>query len=192
MAVIYHVEHGDTAYDAQGKAQGLLNNGLTEAGKAQVKRAARCLKGKGIDCIYSSPLARARESAQIIAKQIGAKVIIRPNLQPLDIGALTGKKEKALRPYLEFYSSRPTLPLPEGETFKNFYDRLQKEWGHQFKDDDPVIAIVSHGRDYALLKHWQRNGFDADADGINFVEPKSAQVVKVTKRGNSINVQAVS
>ena|SRR5215469_4121010 len=192
MAVIYHVEHGDTVYDKQDRAQGLIDEGLAESGRAQIRRAARFLKGKGIDCVYTSPLLRARQSAEIIAKEIGAKVIVRPNLKPLDIGKLAGKKESDLSPYLEFYCSRPTLKFPDGEAFGQFYERLRKEWKHQFQDDDPVIAIVSHGRDWQLLKHWERNGMDADSKGVKFTEPRSAQVMKVEKHGNRISLGAIA
>jgi probable phosphoglycerate mutase len=193
MAVIYHVEHGDTHFDAEDKAQGLLDEGLTENGKRQARQAANCLKGKGIDCVYTSPMARAKQTSKIIADKIGAKVIVRPNLRPLDIGSLAGKKNSTVKPYLEFFATRPTLSFPKGETFGEWYERTRKEWIHQFGDDDPVIAVVSHTRDWQLLKHWSKNGLDAKAeDGVVFVEPMSAQVTKATRSGNSIQVRAIA
>jgi broad specificity phosphatase PhoE len=192
MTTIYHVEHGDTKYDTEGKAQGLLNDGLVEKGKRDARQAGRALKGKGIDCVYCSPLTRTKQTAQIIADMLGAKVIPRAGLTPLDIGRLQGKKNSVVGKYLEFFSKRPTLPFPEGESFGEMYARLRKEWIHQFQDDDPVIAVVSHSRDHQLLKHWQRNGLDAGPEGVNFDEPSSGQVSKVTKSGNSIAVRKIA
>ena len=154
MAVVYHVEHGDTEYDAQDKAQGLIDSGLNDAGRRQARAAGQLLKGRGIECIYSSPMLRARQTAGIIAKIIGAKVIVRKKLKPIDIGTLTGKKNTTVKP-------------------------------------DPVIAVVSHTRDWQLLKHWQRNGLDAGPEGIEFVEPGSGQVAKATRQGNAISVRPV-
>lgn len=192
MAVIYHVEHGDTHYDAEDKAQGLIDDPLNERGKRQARQAARCLMGKGIDCVYTSPMVRARQTSKIIADKIGAKVIVRPALKPLDIGTLAGKKNSTVKPYLEFFAKRPTLAFPKGEKFGDFYERARKEWIHQFGDDDPVIAVVSHTRDWQLLKFWEKSGLDADPDeGILFVEPKSAAVTKATRSGNSVQVRAI-
>src|SRR5437868_2467048 len=115
MAVIYHVEHGDTHFDAENKAQGLLSAGLTENGKRQAREAGRTLKRTKIDCIYSSPMVRAKQTADIICGIIGGKVIVRPNLRPLDIGQLAGKSNSTVEKYLEFFFNRPTLSFPGGE-----------------------------------------------------------------------------
>src|SRR5580704_16890249 len=123
---------------------------------------------------------------------LGAKLIELPRLKPLDIGTLAGQKNSTVHKYLEFYSHRPTLAFPEGETFGDFYDRIRKEWIHQFADDDPEIAVVCHARDFQLLNHWQKNGIDAGPQGVSFEEPKSAQVAKVTKSGNSISVRQIA
>ena len=135
---------------------------------------------------------RARQTAGIIAKIIGAKVIVRKKLQPVDIGTLAGKKNTTVKPYLEFFCSLPTLAFPDGEKFGEWYDGARREWIHQFADKDPVIAVVSHTRDWQLLKHWQRNGLDAGPEGIEFVEPGSAQVTKATKHGSAISVRQVT
>lgn len=192
MAVVFQVEHGDTRYDEKGCAQGLLDDGLTSRGKAQAKRAATCLKGRGIDCVYTSPLKRSHQTAQIIADQIGAELIVRPNLKPLDIGQLAGKKNDTVLGYLEFFSNRPTLSFPDGESYGKYYARARKEWIHQFGDDDPVIAVVCHARDFQLMRHWQKHGLDADSKGISFEEPGSAQISKVTRSGNSIQTRKIA
>lgn len=192
MAIVFHVEHGDTKYDAADCAQGILPAGLSAKGKEQIRNSARLLKGKGIDCVYCSPMRRAKESARILADVIGAKVIVRPHLRPLDIGSLAGKKNSTVRKYLEFFYKRPTLAFPEGDTVGDWYQQIRKEWIHQFADDDPVIAVVSHARDYQLLRHWQKNGLDAGPEGVSFDEPGSAQVSKATKQGNSVQVRRIA
>lgn len=192
MAIVFQVEHGDTKYDEKNCAQGLLDDGLTENGKQQARTAARALKGKGIDCVYTSPMKRATQTAQIVADVIGAKVIVRPKLKPLDIGTLAGKKNDTVRPYLEFFSARPTLSFPDGGTYGEYYYRARKEWIHQFGDDDPAIAVVCHARDFQLMQHWQKHGLNADSKGVSFAEPGSAQVSKVTRSGNSIQTRKIA
>lgn len=190
MATIFHVEHGQTKLDAEGKAQGLLAEGLTEKGKSQAAAAGRALRGKGIDCVYSSPMLRAKQTAQIVADQIGAKVIVRPGLRPLDIGSLAGKPEETVKGYRKFFASRPTLSFPDGEKFGRWYDQIRKEWEKHLRDGEQH-AVVSHSIDRQLLKHWQRHGIDAGPEEIDFNTPLHGQVAKVSKDGGAVTVRSI-
>jgi len=188
--MVYHVEHGQTKMDAAGLAQGLLAEELTERGKSQAAAAGRSLRGKGIEVIYSSPMARAKQTAQIIADAIGAQVVVRPSLRPVDIGSLAGKPESTVRKYREFFASRPTLCFPDGEQFGKWYEQIRKEWLKQL-GSGKRSAVVSHSIDRHLLKHWQRCGVGTGPAGINFAEPLGGPVAKVCMRGNALTVRAI-
>lgn len=189
MSTVYHVEHGQTKLDAEGKAQGLLSEGLTEKGKSQAAAAGRALRGKGIDCVYCSPLVRAKETARIVADQIGAQVVVRPKLRPLDIGSLAGKPEETVKGYRKFFATRPTLSFPAGEKFGAWYDQIRREW--QQRLNNPQTAVVSHSIDRQLLKHWQKHGMDAGPQGIDFDLPLAGQVARVSKDGKALTVRAL-
>lgn len=191
MAAVYFGHHGDTKMDAQDLAQGLIDQGLSEKGKSQAANLGRMLRGKGIKTVFSSPLKRSTETADIVADQIGAKVIVRPDLRPLDIGSLAGKKESTVKGYLEFFSKRPTLSLPEGEKFGDWYDQVKNEWAHLLGTDAPVVAVVSHSRDAHLLKHWQKEGFTASPKTIGWDGP-TADLLRLEKAGNSLNIRKVA
>lgn len=189
MATVFHVEHGDTKLDAQGKAQGLLPEGLTHQGKLQAAAAGRALRGKGINCVYCSPMERAKQTARIVADQIGAQVIVRPKLRPLDIGSLAGKPEQTVTGYRKFFASRPTLNFPDGEKFGAWYDQIRREWEQRLQN--PQTAVVSHSIDRQLLKHWQKHGMDAGPQGIDFDIPLAGQVARVSKDGKAVTVRAL-
>lgn len=191
MATVYFGHHGDTAMDAKDLAQGLIDQGLSDKGKSQAAQLGRMLKGKGIDCIYSSPLKRATETAKIVADHIGAKVIVRPALRPLDIGSLAGKKESTVQGYLEFFSKRPTLSLPDGEKFGNWYDQVKGEWVHLLGASGATSAVISHSRDAHLLKHWQQKGFGADSRTIAWGD-STPDLLRLQKTGNSLNIRKVA
>lgn len=189
MSTVYHVEHGQTKLDAAGKAQGLLSEGLNEKGRSQAAAAGRALRGKGIECVYSSPLPRAKETAAIVAEQIGAKVVVRPKLRPLDIGSLAGKPEHTVKGYRKFFATRPTLSFPDGEKLGAWYDQIRGEWQERLKADQS--AVVSHSIDRQLLKHWQKHGMDAGPQGIDFDLPLNGQVATVSKSGKALTVRAL-
>src|SRR5579885_891994 len=69
---LYLVRHGQTAWNAQEKAQGHTDVPLDETGKIQAQRLAELLEGSRIDLILTSDLQRSKETAQVIADRFGA------------------------------------------------------------------------------------------------------------------------
>lgn len=69
---IFLLRHGETAWNQEGRLQGHKDIPLNASGKIQINHAAQVLKDlhPDIDLIISSPLSRARESAEIIANQL--------------------------------------------------------------------------------------------------------------------------
>ena len=70
----WFLRHGETDWNAQGLSQGHTDIPLNSVGLAQAKRAARTLEGSGIASIVSSPLSRARVTAEIVAEALGLPV----------------------------------------------------------------------------------------------------------------------
>ena len=75
---IYLLRHGQTDWNIQGRLQGHRNIPMNMNGKKQIIEIAERLQGLNFeaDIIISSPLDRAKESAQIVAEQIGYKKTI--------------------------------------------------------------------------------------------------------------------
>ena len=70
MLQIILVRHGETYWNQERRIQGgSSNTQLTEVGKRQAEALAQLLKDKNIAAIYSSPLQRALNTAQAIARQ---------------------------------------------------------------------------------------------------------------------------
>ena len=71
MKKLYFIRHGLSEMNIEGRWSGTSETPLTTEGKKQAKTAGRQAKGLDIDYIVCSPLSRALETAQIIAKEIG-------------------------------------------------------------------------------------------------------------------------
>src|SRR5215470_11191160 len=90
---IYLMRHGETLYQSE-VGEGAIGNGaLTERGREQIAAAALLFRGVPLDRVYASPLARAHETAQVIAEEKGLDVLLSPDLQEItpDPAALAGK-----------------------------------------------------------------------------------------------------
>ncbi|MEW6636961.1 MAG: histidine phosphatase family protein, partial [Actinomycetota bacterium] len=65
------VRHGQSTANASGVWQGQMEFPLSDEGRHQARLAGRALAEKRLDAIYSSPLSRAFETAEIIAREAG-------------------------------------------------------------------------------------------------------------------------
>lgn len=73
MTTVCVIRHGETDWNCAGRIQGREDIELNEKGKAQAKSCANYLKQfQQWDIIVTSPLKRARETAQIISAQLGS------------------------------------------------------------------------------------------------------------------------
>lgn len=91
MAEVVHlVRHGQTESSARSAYSGRADVALTDAGREQAQRAAQRLAGAGIDGVFTSPLSRARDTAQAIAHATGAPLTVDERLTEVDYGAFEG------------------------------------------------------------------------------------------------------
>jgi broad specificity phosphatase PhoE len=84
------VRHGQTARSATGTYSGRLDVPLTETGRAQAQRTAQRLARAGIDAVVTSPLQRARDTAQAIADAAGVGLTVDERLTEVDYGPFEG------------------------------------------------------------------------------------------------------
>ena len=84
------VRHGETDWNVERRFQGHADPGLNEVGRAQARALADELAGAGLDAIYTSDLARARETAEIVAARTGVRVVPLAELREIDVGEWEG------------------------------------------------------------------------------------------------------
>jgi broad specificity phosphatase PhoE len=89
MTTLLLVRHGETDWNREGRWQGGSNTSLNDLGREQARKLAAELDGD-IDVIYSSDLARARETAEIVAAKLGLEVRVDPRLRERSFGSWEG------------------------------------------------------------------------------------------------------
>ena len=90
MTTLLLVRHGETDWNAEGRLQGHTDRPLNEFGRRQARALAERLAGDGIDAIYASDLARARETAEIVGARVGLPVLLEPGLRERNWGNWEG------------------------------------------------------------------------------------------------------
>jgi probable phosphoglycerate mutase len=84
------VRHGQTESSLRLAYSGRADVALTPAGREQARRVAARLAGAGIDGVFTSPLSRARDTAQAIADATGAPLTVDERLTEVDYGDFEG------------------------------------------------------------------------------------------------------
>jgi broad specificity phosphatase PhoE len=84
------VRHGETDWNADGRLQGQTDRPLSDYGRSQARRLANELADDELEAIYSSDLARARETAEIVGERLGLPVLLDPDLREKDWGTWEG------------------------------------------------------------------------------------------------------
>lgn len=110
---IYIIRHGQTELNSRQVLQGRSDYPLNEAGIAQAEGAARRLQGIRFDRVYTSPLRRAVQTAEIVAP--GVPQIVDRRLIEMDYGPYEGARLRELPPeVLTFFQDFVHNPAPDG------------------------------------------------------------------------------
>ena len=93
------VRHGESVGNVESRWQGQSDYVLTERGRAQARALAQRWKSEGVkfDLIISSPLVRARETAEILGSALHAPVDLDPILMERHIGEMEGLTAEEVR-----------------------------------------------------------------------------------------------
>ncbi|MDE3090678.1 MAG: histidine phosphatase family protein, partial [Chloroflexota bacterium] len=125
------IRHGETDWNNEGRIQGHTDTPLNARGFEQAKRLAARLACEKLDAIYTSPLARARATADLIAQEHGVAAMLDDRLKEKYLGELEGltSGEFELRYpdlYREWHASKEHFPLPGEEPPLAFRQRVQE------------------------------------------------------------------
>ncbi|TAL05088.1 MAG: histidine phosphatase family protein [Chloroflexota bacterium] len=148
---IYLIRHGQDKDNAADILNGQRNEPLTELGKQQAQNVANKIveKDYAIDTIYSSPLLRASQTADIIAKTLGHKnIIFDEELVERDFGILTGKSKSDNYKYcssvVEVGKEVYGVGAKDAETFSELLIRADHILKKIKSDKKSNIIIVAH------------------------------------------------
>ena len=151
MATLTLIRHGETAWNADGRFQGQQNTPLNDTGRRQARIVAQALADRRFDIIYTSDLARAAETAEIVAAYHRLPLIRDVRLRE----AFFGEWEGLAMPEISARwpgvlaawraDSLRTRP-PGGETLEQVQQRMIDFLADALRQHpDGEICIVGHG-----------------------------------------------
>jgi broad specificity phosphatase PhoE len=90
VTTIFLARHGESDWNVEERFQGHSDRPLTERGRKQARALADLVGAEKIDAVYTSPLSRARETAEIVAARAGLEAVALPELREVDTGSWSG------------------------------------------------------------------------------------------------------
>lgn len=145
--------HGQTDWNVLRKLQGQTDIELNSTGRLQAEEAGKMIKNEEIDLVITSPLKRAKETAQIINKFLNVKIIEDERLKERGFGGFEGitlddyekQKETNLQAG-EIWNYPQNVNFNNVEPMHDFFARIYDFFDEiTEKYNGKNILIVSHG-----------------------------------------------
>lgn len=143
------IRHGQTAWSVAGKHTGRTDIALTDQGRDEARQAARTLDGWHLAKAFTSPLQRARETAELVAPSCG--VVVDDDLVEIDYGIYEGRTTPESRTTMPGWSVW-THELTDGETLDHVAERVDAFLA-RFDREVPTGngVVFAHGHLLAVL-----------------------------------------
>jgi len=151
---IFFVRHGVTDLTGTvlyGRTKEIF---LNEEGREQAELMAQYFEPIRIDAVYSSPLERALETAEIITKNRGLEITVEEKLADTDVGSWTNMKLKdcaELEEWKNVQSTPSQFKFPEGESFVDVFDRMSDVVRNVVADNKGKNIVITSHRDPIII-----------------------------------------
>lgn len=194
MAIILLIRHGENDWVGKKLAGRLPGVHLNQNGLNQAQALAETLQNLPIKAIYSSPLERALETAQPLAKIKKMETFICENLSEINFGGWQGKTIKQMRrlKLWETVQNHPSqMQFPNGESFVDAQNRLVDcitQISEKYEPFD-LVACFSHSDAIRLLVSHYLN---VPLDSFQRIHINTASITMVMLTKEHISVPFVN
>jgi probable phosphoglycerate mutase len=149
MMKIYIVRHGETQWNKEEVFRGRKDISLNETGKKQVERVGLYFSHRPINRIVSSPLARARQTAEAISNPISIAIETMEELTDFNFGIWEGlplrEVEKRFPADFAIWKTSPEkLRIENGDTLAMVRNRISAGLANITSGQEGAVVIVTH------------------------------------------------
>lgn len=163
---IYFIRHGETIWNKEKKIQGQSDIPLNEYGRELAHVTKEAIKNISFDIVYSSPLVRAKETAQILVKDRNLEIYEDQRLVEMSFGEGEGESLPEIHAHPEMklhnfiHNPGNYTPPKGGETFEELYARCKsfiEEIIIPAEQKYNSMLIVGHGALIRGMIHYINN-----------------------------------
>lgn len=148
--ILYCVRHGESVYNAEGRIQGQTDVALSPLGQLQSMAVAEALAAIPIQCVFSSPLRRAAETARPVADRFALDIRLDDRLREIHAGIFQGLRWAEIEQShpveaRQWLDQVPDFVIPGGESRRSLMVRGRAAFEHIREHPFCHVAVVAHG-----------------------------------------------
>ncbi len=193
--MLYIVRHGETEWNRIHKVQGHTDIPLNDYGRHLARETADGMREIPIDLCYTSPLKRAKETAQIILRDRDVPIYDEERIQEIGFGKYEGadsrgdESDPQSRAFRLFFTDTKSYVPPEGaESIQNLYERTGSFLRELFLKEgfkDRNILISTHGAAMTAMLNRIRGNLSVEHFWRDEVPPNCSVTVVEVKDGSA-------
>lgn len=179
---LYIMRHAESLSNVGGRMISVTDMELTPRGMAQAQRARQHIN-QNFDFVFTSPLLRARQTAEILAGQ--AKIVICDELKEMNLGVLEGLTWEEVAqnfPQIDTGRALSTISIPMGESYDCVQSRCQSFIANSLSGlpEDACVLIVTHGITKRILVNSLLNKLPECVDHLNWCDNTSYSIIEIS------------
>jgi len=149
--MLYIMRHGVTDWNIPKKLQGCHDIPLNETGRDAARRAGILCQNVHFDLCFSSPMKRARETAELVLAGRDVPILFDDRLVEISFGVAEGMRlaelEESSPAFILFHSPERYEGIPEGESFPEVFARVGSFL------DGTLAPEIKMGKDVLIIAH---------------------------------------
>lgn len=167
---LYMIRHGETDWNKAKRVQGRADVPLNAYGRELAEKTAEGLGKVSFDLAYTSPLCRAKETAQIVLRGKEISLLDEPQIQEISFGDYEGivYRGENMNPqsteFVKFFDDTANYrPKGEGESIQELMERTGAFLQSLYKREelqDKTILLSTHGAAVTAMKNCIKQEWD--------------------------------
>ena len=184
--LLYFIRHGQTDWNKDMRMQGQSDIPLNENGRESAIEAGKTLANTHIDLAFSSPLKRAKETAEILLEGRNIPLYEDQRIQEISFGSYEGMscvdktKEENLAFQKFFQDTGNYIPPEDAESVEQLYERtgeFLKSLEESKKLKDKNLLISTHGAAMTAMLNRMRGSLSVEHFWKNEVPPNCSVTI---------------
>ena len=185
LIALYH-RHGETTLNAGNAFRSRLDPPLNAVGHAQARKSADVISSYDVARVVTSPMLRAAQTAEYVARETGAPIVYERALMPWNLGFMSGKNRDEYAELMEYYVAHPDSVPPEGEPLnelkyrtKDYFQKALEE----LEEAGEVACFVAHTSNIIALTNLLEGNDVSKPELGDTVSPGGVIAIYASERG---------
>lgn len=148
--ILYMIRHGETDWNLEHKLQGMTDIPLNSNGRRVAELTREGLRDVKFDVAFSSPLSRAKETAEIILEGTNVEIVVDERIREVGFGSFEGTDSSEFAEGIKKFFAQPEcfVATNGAESYESLLERERSFWNDLCanpRHQNSTILLATHG-----------------------------------------------